>query len=97
MARFGSGTVCARLAFMRAAGTDQTGQGQAGLTSKLISSQHALRISPDRAAVRIRNSSASFVVFPAFELFIAAMHLATSSSAGPCDVFAPYPVLARLL
>ena len=78
MALVDKGMVWIRFAFIRAAGTLHTENGELGLMSKLISSQQALRISPEREAVRIRNSSASFVASLALELLMASMHLATS-------------------
>ena len=53
-ARFDSGTRCSRFAFMRSASTVHVAP------SRSISSQLALRTSPERDAVSIRNSSASF-------------------------------------
>ena len=53
-ARFESGTRCSRFAFMRSAGTVHVAPARS------ISSQVALRTSPERAAVSTRNSSASF-------------------------------------
>ena len=55
-ARSDNGTRCALPAFMRSPGTVQTA------LSRSISSQVASRTSPDRIAVSVRNSNASFVV-----------------------------------
>ena len=85
-ARFESGTRWSRFAFMRSAGAVHVAPARS------ISSQVALRTSPERAAVSTRNSNASFddSLTPALPRTFA-MHSATSSygSAGICRRFTP--------
>ena len=66
------------LCLMQDARTLHDGRSELWLTPKLKSFQQALRILPERKAVRMRNSSASFVALLALELLIEAIHLTTS-------------------
>ena len=66
------------LCLMRGARTLHEGKSGLWLTPKLKSFQHAMSISTEREAVRMRNLSASFVASLALELLIAAIHSSTS-------------------
>ena len=66
------------LCLMRDARTLHEGKSEFWLTPKLKSFQRALSILTEIEAVRMRNSSASFVASLALELLIEAIHLTTS-------------------